>query len=61
MSKYTLCGYINNAYDLDIKINKKEIEPSKNMTLSSEYKNMFDIDTIEKQIIDQRNFGIHQY
>jgi dTDP-4-dehydrorhamnose reductase len=38
VSKYDLCCYINEVYNLNIKINKYEDVNSKNMTLTGEIK-----------------------
>lgn len=49
VSKYELCNYINEIYNLNITIEKNEHE-YKNMTLTSIYDKMFEIDTIYSQI-----------
>ena len=40
VSKYELCKYINEIYNLEIEINEFEDDQSRNMTLSSNYKNI---------------------
>lgn len=49
VSKYDLCKYINEAYDLNIQIIEKEDKQAKNMTLASNYTNAFDIPEIYTQ------------
>ena len=59
VSKYTLCKIINDVYELNITIHKKQ-EPCKDMTLSSLYKfpeGLF-IQPIEKQIQEQQGFSL---
>jgi len=56
VSKYELCCFINEIYDLNIMINKQE-EPFKNMTISSNYDNsIFNIPFIKQQILEQKNY-----
>jgi len=52
VSKYDLCKYINEIYDLNITILKKQVEP-KNMTLSSIYTSNISIPEIKIQIEEQ--------
>ena len=58
VSKYELCKYINEIYNLEIEINEFEDDQSRNMTLSSNYKNIFEINDIYSQIKEQQNFKI---
>ena len=57
VNKYDLCNYINEIYNLNIKIEKIEKE-YKNLTLTSVYDKLFDIDTIYNQIIEQYEHNI---
>ena len=58
VSKYELCKYINEIYNLEIEINEFEDDQSRNMTLSSNYKNIFEINDIYSQIKEQKIFKI---
>lgn len=53
VTKYELCTFVNDIYELNIIINPHEDQVSKNMTLCGE--NMFIIDNIYKQIKEQKN------
>ena len=53
VSKYDLCCYINEIYDLNIKINKHEDTNAKNMTLSGEFEIR---ETIFEQILNLKKF-----
>jgi dTDP-4-dehydrorhamnose reductase len=56
VSKYQLCQYINDIYDLNIKINVVDY-PEKNMTICSNYDNsVFNIPNIKLQIEEQKLF-----
>jgi hypothetical protein len=58
VSKYELCDYINEIYDLNIKINKNIIE-NKNISLLSIYNNpLCELENIKKQIEEQKEFNI---
>lgn len=59
VSKFTLCKFINELYELNITIHKKQ-EPCKNMTLSSLYKfpEGLSIKPIEEQIQEQQGFSL---
>lgn len=60
VSKYQLCFFINEIYNLDIEIIKKD-NPTKNMTLSTIYTNdniLLDIPDIKTQITEQYEYGI---
>lgn len=50
ISKYDLCNIVNKVYNLNILIEPQLLEESKDMTLSSIYKNDFKILPIEEQI-----------
>jgi dTDP-4-dehydrorhamnose reductase len=56
VSKYDLCCYINEIYDLNIMIHIKN-QPEKNMTIASLYDNtIFNIPFIKHQILEQKRF-----
>jgi len=55
VSKYHLCQYINEIYDLNIKINPIE-KNYKNLSLNGEV--LFEIDSIYNQIVEQKNYNI---
>ena len=55
VSKYELCEYINEIYQLNINIHKKDI-PYKNMTLSTIYDINFNIPDIKTQIMEQKMY-----
>jgi dTDP-4-dehydrorhamnose reductase len=54
VSKYELCQYINEIYDLNIQINKKTL-PCKNMTITSNFNNELNnlIPNLKQQIMEQ--------
>ena len=56
VTKYDLCKIVNDVYDLNIEINPYEDQIMKNMSLLGE--NIFAIDTIYNQIIEQSHFKI---
>ena len=58
LTKYDLCSYINKIYNLNITIEKFEKE-YKNLTLSSVYDKVFEIDTIYNQIIEQYEYRVN--
>jgi dTDP-4-dehydrorhamnose reductase len=55
VTKYDLCCYINEIYNLNIKINPIKNEIEKNMTLSGE--NLFTISDVKSQLIEQYKFN----
>lgn len=55
VSKYTLLNFINEAYDLDLEIEKEKSEYC-NRRLSSKYDIEYDIPKIRDQIFEQRDF-----
>jgi dTDP-4-dehydrorhamnose reductase len=55
VSKYYLCQYINEIYNLNIKINPIE-KNFKNLSLNGE--ELFKIDNIYNQIVEQKNYNI---
>jgi len=56
VSKYQLCCYINDIYDLNIMIHQQN-EPEKHMTISGIYDNtIFNIPVIKEQILEQMNY-----
>ena len=57
VSKFELCQYINEVYELNIYIKKKDIH-RKNMTLSSNRPTEFIIPEIKEQINTQREFNL---
>jgi dTDP-4-dehydrorhamnose reductase len=57
VSKFELCQYINEVYELDLKVIKLE-DFSKKMTLSSNYLTKFIIPEIKEQIKTQRVFNL---
>jgi dTDP-4-dehydrorhamnose reductase len=54
VTKYDLCCYVNNIYNLNIKINKTEDIIKKNMTLL-EKNIIFEIDSIYNQLLTQKD------
>ena len=58
VSKYDLCVYINEIYNLNITINKFSTETI-NKTLKSIYKPLFEIENIKNQIETQYLFTLH--
>lgn len=59
VSKYDLCYMINEIYDLNIKINKKNLDISINKSLDTWYKtdlNLFNIKRLKEQIQEQKDF-----
>jgi len=60
ISKYELCCYINDIYNLNININIKDL-PYKNMAITSIYKNELNdnILNIKEQIKEQFNYNIY--
>ena len=58
VSKYELCKLINEIYNLNVTINKTNIEYDKNMTLSSKYKDM-ETKHIKEQIIDMFKYNLY--
>lgn len=57
VSKYELCTYINEIYNLNINIIKTSV-PVKNMTLSSIYNIDYNIPTIRLQLIEQHAYNL---
>lgn len=57
ITKFQLCQYINKIYDLNITIEPNANE-YKNLSLSSIHDNIFTIDTIYNELIEQKNFNI---
>jgi dTDP-4-dehydrorhamnose reductase len=55
VSKYYLCKYINEIYNLNITINPIE-QNYKNLSLNGE--KLFNIDSIYNQIVEQKNYNI---
>lgn len=55
VTKFDLCNFINEVYNLNITIKEYESPTEKNMTLISLY-NDFVIDNIKEQIIQQKNY-----
>lgn len=60
ISKFNLCYLINDIYKLNIKILKIKNNNYNiiNKSITSIYKNIFDIPNIQQQIIDMKNFNI---
>lgn len=58
VTKYDLCSYINKIYNLNINIEKKE-KDYKNLTLSSIYDKVFEIDTIYNQLVEQYEYKVN--
>lgn len=58
VSKFELCQYINEVYDLDINIEEFFLPDKVDRTLSSIYENIFEIESIKKQVIDMKNFHL---
>jgi dTDP-4-dehydrorhamnose reductase len=58
VSKYELCKYVNEIYKLNIQINEFNLPNKVDRTLSSIYKNDFNILPIKEQIIELKNFNI---
>ena len=60
-TKYELCKYINEIYNLNITINKYETKNKVDKTIISNYKtnNLFNISTIKEQIIKQKLNSIY--
>ena len=56
-SKYDLCKYVNEIYDLNIDIISKNDDIAKNMTLNGD-DFLFEIDTIYNQITEQQKYFI---
>lgn len=56
VTKYELCKFVNDIYELNIEINPYEDKIMKNMTLSGE--NDFEIDNLYYQIKEQSHFKI---
>jgi dTDP-4-dehydrorhamnose reductase/SAM-dependent methyltransferase len=56
VTKYELCCYINEIYDLNIEITPIETE-CKNLCLVSD--NLFNVDAIYNQLIEQKEFNIN--
>ena len=56
VSKYQLCKYINDIYELDITVNKINNKLNINKSLTSIYNNNFKINNIEEQIKEQSYF-----
>jgi dTDP-4-dehydrorhamnose reductase len=59
VSKYELVSYINEIYELNIKINKYETNII-NKSLDTIYHKLFNIPNIYDQITEQRNFKLNQ-
>ena len=57
VSKYELCQHINNIYKLNINIANFDLPKKVDRTLSSIYKNSFQIPSIKQQINDMNNFN----
>ena len=57
-SKYELAKYINEIYNLNIKINKILLEKNINFVLESNYNLNIEINDIEKQIYEQKEFKL---
>lgn len=57
VSKYELCQYINDVYNLNINIEKFNLPEKVDRTLSSIYDNIFSIPTLKEQIIELKNFN----
>tara|TARA_B100001758_G_scaffold2877_1_gene2337 strand:+ start:3852 stop:4688 length:837 start_codon:yes stop_codon:yes gene_type:complete len=58
ISKYKLCNYINNIYNLNIKINKFETKKKVYKNLDSIYELNYNINDIETQIKNLKNFNL---
>lgn len=58
VSKHELCRYINKIYNLNITIEKVK-KNYKNLTLTSIYDKIFEIDTIYNQLIEQREYKLN--
>jgi dTDP-4-dehydrorhamnose reductase len=58
VSKYHLCAYINEIYNLNLTIEKFNIKANINRSLKSNYVMNFNIKNIENQIIDLFNYNI---
>ena len=56
VSKYNLCCYINEIYDLNIRVHQYEDKTEKNMTLSGKHEIN---ETIFDQIKDQKNYKVY--
>jgi dTDP-4-dehydrorhamnose reductase len=56
ISKYKLCCIINNLYNLNIKINPVNHNKNINLSLATLYPSLFNINNIEFQILEQKNF-----
>lgn len=56
VSKYNLCVYVNEIYDLNITINKVNDKFNINKSLTSNYNMNFEIKDIENQILDLYNY-----
>ena len=59
VSKCDLCCYINQIYNLNININKFETQQPCNKSLTSLYKNNFNIDDIKSQILELNSFKLN--
>ena len=59
VSKYQLVSYINETYDLNIKINPFNTEQIIDKTLTTIYKPLFEIPDLKQQIKEQKNINIH--
>lgn len=58
VSKYQLANYVNEIYELDIKITPIDLEMTVNKTLSSIYDNVVINKSIKEQIIEQKNVDL---
>ena len=60
VTKYDLCQYISEIYDLNITIDKHETEEDIDKTISTEFltNDLFNISTIREQIKDQKLYSI---
>jgi hypothetical protein len=54
VTKYQLCNYINEIYNLNINIEKYDDSVSKNMTISCD--KTFNLNNIYQQLVEQFNF-----
>lgn len=59
VSKYELCLYINEIYNLNINVNKFETPQISNKSLTSIYKNFFNIHDIKSQILELYCFKLN--
>lgn len=59
VSKYELCLYINEIYNLNINIDKFETPQISNKSLTSIYQKCFNIDDIKSQILELSNFKLN--